>query len=336
MWVDDLEKIAPIKIMEDSRVSVIVEPATAEEFRDVVNLVRGRGLKAHVVGTRQSHVGEKVSADVYLSTLRYAGVLESSIGDLYATVRSGTPFRELLEVLRREGLWIPFVHEGSVGGFASLNLPFHFSLFHGYPRDWLLGARVLTGLGEVIKTGSKTPKFSSGYKIWKAMSGALGRLGVYLDVIVRVIPLPEEIFPGEIKPEQINDAILRGAVGVTVYKKENEQMIAWFLGHSNYVRRVTKDYRQAEVPECSGERVYSIISTRGLERESVKEVKAECIVSYYGSGYSRVYNGEDMGKLRARGLKVLGEKGCEEECLPKPTQSFLRLKSALDPEGIFV
>lgn len=47
-----------------------------------------------------------------------------------------------------------------------------------------------------------------------------------------------------------------------------------------------------------GERVYSIISTRGLERESVKEVKAECIVSYYGSGYSRVYNGEDMDKLR--------------------------------------
>ncbi|MCG3109808.1 hypothetical protein L3N51_02104 [Metallosphaera sp. J1] len=335
MWVDDLEKIAPLRIGEDSRV-VIVEPGTEEEFRDVVNLVRERGLKAHVMGTGRNHVGERVSADVYISTHRYTGVLESSIGDLYATVRSGTPFSELLEVLRREGLWIPFFHQGSVGGFASLNIPFHFSLFHGYPRDWLLGAKVLTGLGEVIRTGSRTPKFSSGYKVWKAMSGALGRLGLYLDVIIRAIPLPEEIFPAEIKLAQINDAILRGAVGVTIYRSESERVIAWFMGHSGYVRKVTSDYRSADVPECSGERIYSVVSTRGLERESVSDVRAECVISFYGSGYSRLYNPEDVDKIRAVGLKIIGEKGCQAECLPQPPQSFLVLKSALDPQGVFI
>ncbi|AWR98970.1 FAD-binding protein [Metallosphaera hakonensis JCM 8857 = DSM 7519] len=335
MWIDQLEKIAPVRSSGESRLFV-VEPRSEEEFRNVVNLIRSNGLKAHVIGTGENGIGEPVTADVYISTRRYVGISESSDSDLYVKVKSGTVFLDLLKNLERNGMWIPFWHEGTVGGFASINRPFHYSLFHGYPRDWLLGARIVTGLGEVINSGSRTPKFSSGYKIWKAMSGALGKLGIYLEHIIRVIPKPEEIFVAEIASEKVNDAIMKGASGITVFMVEKELWTAWFMGHSRFIRKVSEEYRQAEIPQCEGERITSVINSRGEEAESVRRLKAKCIVSFYGTGYSRVYNGDEVSELRKQGFKVIGEKGCRAECIPQPSQSFLLLKRALDPEGIFL
>ncbi|AEB95640.1 FAD-binding oxidoreductase [Metallosphaera cuprina] len=336
MWIDELEKVTKVRQIKEKSGSVLVQPESELEFKEVIKLANQRQIKVHVIGTGENHIGEPVNADLLVSTRGLVGILESSQSDLYVRVKAGTPFRDLVRALDKSGLWIPFYHTGTVGGFSSLNFPFHYSLFYGYPRDWLIGAKSVTGLGEIIRTGDRTPKFSSGYKIWKAMSGALGKLGAYLEITLKVIPKPEETFPAQIKVSEIWKAISKGAIGITIYRKGEERAIAWFSGHSSYVRKVVQEYRQADIPKCSGSTIYSIITVRGLELENTQNINAECIVSFFGSGYSRIYNGEDLLALREKGYNVIGEKGCYRDCLPKQSETFKILKSALDPNDILI
>jgi glycolate oxidase FAD binding subunit len=57
-------------------------------------------------------------------------------------------------------------------------------------RDFVLGARVLTGDGRVLRFGGEVMKNVAGYDIPRLMAGSLGILGVLLDVSLKVLPLP--------------------------------------------------------------------------------------------------------------------------------------------------
>jgi glycolate oxidase FAD binding subunit len=54
----------------------------------------------------------------------------------------------------------------------------------------VLGTRVLTGRGEVLRFGGEVMKNVAGYDVSRLMTGAFGTLGVLLDVSLKVLPLP--------------------------------------------------------------------------------------------------------------------------------------------------
>ena len=54
----------------------------------------------------------------------------------------------------------------------------------------MLGARVLTGDGRVLRFGGEVMKNVAGYDVARLMAGSLGVLGVLLDVSLKVLPLP--------------------------------------------------------------------------------------------------------------------------------------------------
>jgi len=53
-----------------------------------------------------------------------------------------------------------------------------------------LGLEVVLPSGEVIKTGGKTLKNASGYDLTRLLCGSEGTLGIFTQIIVRLIPLP--------------------------------------------------------------------------------------------------------------------------------------------------
>jgi glycolate oxidase FAD binding subunit len=57
-------------------------------------------------------------------------------------------------------------------------------------RDFVLGTRILNGRGEDLNFGGRVIKNVAGYDVSRLMAGALGTLGVLLDISFKVLPLP--------------------------------------------------------------------------------------------------------------------------------------------------
>ncbi len=62
--------------------------------------------------------------------------------------------------------------------------------FAGAVRDCVLGATILDGRGQVLRFGGQVFKNVAGFDGFRLMAGALGGLGVILEVSLRVTPAP--------------------------------------------------------------------------------------------------------------------------------------------------
>jgi glycolate oxidase FAD binding subunit len=55
----------------------------------------------------------------------------------------------------------------------------------------VLGMKVLNGKGEILSFGGEVMKNVAGYDVSRLMAGAMGTLGVILEVSLKVLPRPE-------------------------------------------------------------------------------------------------------------------------------------------------
>jgi glycolate oxidase FAD binding subunit len=97
-----------------------------------------------------------------------------------------------------QGQRLPFEppHFGTgatLGGTVASGLAGPARAWAGPLRDYVLGARLLTGDGRVLRFGGEVMKNVAGYDVARLLAGSLGILGVLLDVSLKVLPRP----PGE-------------------------------------------------------------------------------------------------------------------------------------------
>lgn len=133
-----------------------------------------------------------------LETTGHTGILRHDPAELVLTARGGTPLAEVVAQLASRGQRLPFEppHFGAaatLGGAVASGLAGPARAWAGPLRDFVLGARVLTGDGRVLRFGGEVMKNVAGYDVSRLMAGSLGILGVLLDVSLKVLPLP----PGE-------------------------------------------------------------------------------------------------------------------------------------------
>ena len=129
----------------------------------------------------------------------HAGVLAYEPSELYVTARAGTALVELEAMLARQGQCLPcdpprFVRDGgagaTVGGMVAAGLSGPGRLGAGAVRDYVLGASLLNGRGEVLHFGGQVMKNVAGYDVSRLLAGSMGSLGVILEVSLKVLPLP--------------------------------------------------------------------------------------------------------------------------------------------------
>ncbi|WP_374512393.1 glycolate oxidase subunit GlcE [Niveibacterium sp.] len=129
-----------------------------------------------------------------LDTRDWCGVQSYEPTELVVTVRAGTPLAELEAALAERGQMLAFEppHFGTatVGGMVAAGLSGPRRASAGAVRDHLLGVTLMDGRGDVLRFGGQVMKNVAGYDVSRLMAGAMGTLGLVLEVSLKVMPLP--------------------------------------------------------------------------------------------------------------------------------------------------
>ena len=126
----------------------------------------------------------------------HTGIISYEPSELVITVRSGTPLTEIIETLRQNQQMLAFEPPlfngtGSIGGAIATGLSGPRRPYTGSARDFVLGINCLNGKAELLHFGGQVMKNVAGYDVSRLMCGALGTLGVLLDISLKVLPIPE-------------------------------------------------------------------------------------------------------------------------------------------------
>jgi glycolate oxidase FAD binding subunit len=147
-----------------------------------------------VGGDTKRFLGREVTGAA-LDVACHRGILRHDPAELVLTARGGTPLEEIEVCLAEQGQRLPFEppHFGAgatLGGTVACGLAGPARAWSGPLRDYVLGVRVLTGDGRVLRFGGEVMKNVAGYDVARLMAGSLGQLGVLLDVSLKVLPAP--------------------------------------------------------------------------------------------------------------------------------------------------
>ena len=132
-----------------------------------------------------------------LDVRSYAGIIEYEPKELVLTVRAGTTLAEIESTMDKSSQMLPFEppHYGegaTIGGTVAAGLSGPRRPYTGAVRDFVLGARILSGVGDDLRFGGRVIKNVAGYDVSRLMVGAMGTLGVLLDLSFKVLPKPAE------------------------------------------------------------------------------------------------------------------------------------------------
>ncbi|MDR4516864.1 MAG: glycolate oxidase subunit GlcE [Nitrosomonas sp.] len=130
-----------------------------------------------------------------LDVTPYRGVIDYEPTELVITARAGTPLMEIESLLHENGQMLAFEpphfsNASTLGGSVAAGLSGPRRPSAGAVRDFMLGVRMLDGNGRDLHFGGQVMKNVAGYDVSRLMAGAMGTLGVLLEVSLKVLPLP--------------------------------------------------------------------------------------------------------------------------------------------------
>ncbi|AKU22486.1 glycolate oxidase subunit GlcE [Massilia sp. NR 4-1] len=161
-------------------------------------------------GGSKDWYGQSLQGEV-LDTRSYSGVVDYEPTELVITARCGTPLAEIEALLAQHGQMLAFEPPrfsqggsadagaarvpglrdgGTIGGVVAAGLSGPRRASAGAVRDFVLGAQLLDGRGEVLNFGGQVMKNVAGYDVARLLAGSLGTLGLITQVSLKVLPLP--------------------------------------------------------------------------------------------------------------------------------------------------
>lgn len=147
-------------------------------------------------GNSKAFYGRDTTQATPLPVAEHTGILDYQPTELTLTARAGTPLSEIIRLLQEQGQMLPFEpptfgDRATLGGTVAAAMSGPRRPWTGAVRDYVIGIHLLTGSGKHIRLGGKVMKNVAGYDLFRPMCGALGTLGVMLDITLKLLPLPE-------------------------------------------------------------------------------------------------------------------------------------------------
>jgi glycolate oxidase FAD binding subunit len=194
----------------------VVTPRSVEEVCDAVRLAAashfavvpcGHGTHLYIGSPPRKY-------DAALSVRRLDRIVAYDASDLTVTVEAGATLQGLNARLAQTDQWLPldpsYGDSITVGGLVAADRNGPIRLAYGKARDLLLGVKVVTADGEVLRGGGRVVKNVAGYDLPKLFVGSFGTLGVIVEASFRVWPRPAQqrvfVWPAP----SVADAVERG------------------------------------------------------------------------------------------------------------------------------
>lgn len=177
--------------------STSLDPDWIAKASDAIRQAAASSRPLRITGHGSKHFyGMPVTEDAdELSTLGHCGITDYDPTELVVVVKCGTPIVELESALAASRQMLAFEPprfggRGTVGGMMAAGLSGPRRASAGAAKDFVLGMTVLDGQASALRYGGTVMKNVAGYDLSRLHTGALGTLGLMVDVSIKVLPMP--------------------------------------------------------------------------------------------------------------------------------------------------
>ncbi len=174
---------------------VMVEPVSTHEVSAILRYAYERAIPVTARGQGTGLAGGAVplQGGILLNLCRMNRVLDLDEENLTLTVEPGVLLIDIYTLVEQHDLFYP-VNPGqkcaTIGGNVATNAGGMSAVKYGVTRDYVRGLEVVLADGDVIQTGGKIGKNSSGYSLKDLLVGSEGTLGIVTKIVLRLLPLP--------------------------------------------------------------------------------------------------------------------------------------------------
>ncbi len=172
-----------------------LRPTTPKEVRDAVLDTPGR-LAVTGAGTGYGWAGRPAPVDATIDLSGLDGVIHHNPGDMTVSVHAGTPLRDLAGEVGEHGQRLALdaaraARGATVGGLVATADAGPSALVYGGMRDLVIGTTTVLADGTMVRSGGHVIKNVAGYDMAKLLHGSYGTLGVLVEVVLRLHPIPK-------------------------------------------------------------------------------------------------------------------------------------------------
>ncbi len=178
------------------RPAVVVWPGDTQEVSALLKYANQHRIPLTAWGAGSSLEGNPIPihGGIVLDMQRMNKILDIRDLDFQVDVQAGVLYKDMNQTLGRHGLFFapdPGAN-ASIGGMIANNAAGTRTPLYGATKDNVLRLEVVLASGEIIHTGARSPKSSSGYDLVHLFIGSEGTLGVITQATLRLAPLPEK------------------------------------------------------------------------------------------------------------------------------------------------
>ncbi|GBC60127.1 FAD-binding oxidoreductase [Desulfonema ishimotonii] len=183
-------------VLEPVLPEVVLRPTTGETLGETIRLCNENNMPVTVRGAGTNLSGGTIpeSKGAVVLTNGFNKILEINREDMYAVVQPGVVTAKFAAAVQEQGLFYP-PDPGSqavstLGGNVAENAGGLRGLKYGVTKDYVMGVDFFDPAGNLIRSGSRTVKSVTGMNLSSLMIGSEGSLGVFNEIILKLVPPP--------------------------------------------------------------------------------------------------------------------------------------------------
>ena len=198
----------------ERRPDVVVRPDTTEQVSEVMKIAWQKEVPVVPRGMASGLAAASIplTGGIVLDTCRMNRIVEIDEVNFTATAQAGVITQTLADAVAKKGLFYPpdpsSIKQSTLGGNAACNAGGPRCLKYGVTSDYVMGLTVVLADGRVLKAGGKAIKNVTGYNLPQLFVGSEGTLGVIVELVLKLIPLPKVVRTAKVIFPKLADACM--------------------------------------------------------------------------------------------------------------------------------